>query len=87
MSGSRRNSKDLPQGGLEVPYELVFLGSSNKAKKRIEASTLQQACSVNTVNHCQASEYSAEESGPPAKKTPYESRTLSSEEQDKVDGF
>ena len=90
VSGSRRHSKDLTQGGMEVPCKLVFVGSSKdvaKAKKLIESSALSQACSINATSHHQKDP--AEVSGPPAKKTPLtlvnaSCCILGSDEQDEV---
>ena len=31
--GGRRYSADLPQGGLEIPCKLVFIGEQNKVEK------------------------------------------------------
>ena len=33
VTGSRRYSRDLPQGGLEIPCMLHFMGSSKELKK------------------------------------------------------
>ena len=52
-TGLRRHSRDLPQGGLEVPCELKFVGSSKdttKAKKLIDSSMLYHACTVITTS-------------------------------------
>ena len=33
VTGSRRNSQDLPQGGLEIPCELLFTGDTKYIQK------------------------------------------------------
>ena len=44
VTGSRRYSSDLPQGGLELPCHLIFTGSSTMIKK-IESLLLQAPAS------------------------------------------
>ncbi len=46
VTGSRRYSGDLPQGGLEVPCLLKFEGNVTKAEKLIK-SALSSASSEN----------------------------------------
>ena len=51
--GSRGFSQDLPQGGLEVPCILEFVGTSKniaKAKKLIDESLIDQASKINHVS-------------------------------------
>ena len=56
VTGSRRSSKYLPQGGLEVLCVLEFTGNikdRTKAKWLINSLMLGRACSLNTVS-CKA---------------------------------
>ena len=36
ISGRRRHSTDLPQGGLEVPCRLLFRGEAKEIKKLVK---------------------------------------------------
>ena len=47
VTGSRRYSADLPQGGLEVPHLLIFEGREKDAKRLVQADfTVRKADSV-----------------------------------------
>lgn len=53
VNGSRRYSRDLPQGGLEVPCILVFSGESlliDKVKKLIDDITREESSKVQIAN-------------------------------------
>lgn len=53
ISGTRRYSRDLPQGGLEVPCVLMFSGESNsidKLKKLIQEVLVYKTPAVTAVN-------------------------------------
>ena len=47
ITGRRKYSRDLPQGGLEVPCVLTFKGDEKEIKKLVKLFTVKdQACKV-----------------------------------------
>ena len=66
MTGSRRYSADLPQGGLEIPCKFIFTGISKdieKVKKLIKFATRDGKLSIITTESPSSSITVAESSG------------------------